>query len=1146
MSVLGDPLNTVVGQGGNNNGSSIIDSPHYIKLVEDLERLVDDDDPNQILTADNQQTIFGDLKNLIEVMSSHIENSSVTSDHHGYRAISRAVSVLLKQYECAYRLNMKVDELEDMLIASNGCGIGDASFLLADIIRAFGLPNYTTEKNCVAMLQAKFPLTSSSGENTQVSIRSLEGESLNSIDDVMSERSTKNISNVLYEGNNPLELENQKLINLLEEKDKKIEELEEALTATSDEKESLKKEIERVNGELNRSLLQSKYNSVDTTFALSQNLDFDDIKNRMEEEKRKYEEITVQSIGEMNALLEENKGLLDKQRILIDILHKSIDISSKLEDRLLVLKGEYDRLEAMQKIEPLAKEESKEQLNGSEQEVLEILLRVSEQIPEFIGTEVQKILNKRDLPLRDRIEEFSKLLADEIKYADINERDSELKKHVEFLKRQVYSQLKFIRDIGDSRTTLEWLNQYISPDELRAMIVEQSSIITGFIQDNVGEIVEESTLFDSLGINSDHHEFILAVDSFSDTYRNLRNRQAQELYTILCQSLTANDILRRFAERAQEQLVQLSNTIQSMRVTTSSQIQGIKQTCKDELEAVRAELIDSEKGRSELEIIIEEIRSNPDINGMLVKDILDKHGSDSSHEPSQEIRDIITLRNHLEEANRIIKEKDEQMESFKVKIDRELLELTNEVMRLTKESDSREVDAKYKLEDLNGRFESLSADFDRAKTESDGLKEEIIHMQKEKADMISSFNKKIEEVTNKFDEKEGKYQETIKDLQKKERDLQVNLSQQEASFISKMSERLKEIEEREKIALNELQEERNNHKLDIEIRDKLLDELKDALDTSSKAVASSIQESQLLNEQLRSTNQKLESALQENKLLEAKLEKSYNNAERQKTIAESQAKMQLISVRTALEEKVEDIKQEYFSKLRDLHVKITRMFREFVDINKPVTDDQIDNILQKVRNKIDKDLKLNEDAASALRDVNEIRKTLLTPMNIKVSRAVEELFNNYNEEKERSIKLKQNNPEKIIITNNIAKVREWEEWSRKIHSIIDDDSGSVKSMKEIRKRIEDFIHCSSPRGYMRKIKSLKVQKELIKKNIDKIVSLKHTCDGRLVIDGSIRVITIICMAIRRAQKYAGYAGVFRIHSTDSSSVYSTNVSSEII
>lgn len=918
----------------------------------------------------------------------------------------------------------------------------------------------------------------------------------------------------------------------------------------SDENAELKKKIDMKNQEIQK--LRNLFNELTLQFN-QQNLELSEIS------AGRIELVTyVQRLNEACKLLETHLEFAN---------NRVRDLSNNLEESLI-------------KTEELEKQQQQQQLQQQQQQIsqtsvhqsldltfLDSIRQLSEETIPSSSKQINDISNDEEVSVPQRIMQLFTFVIETLKqksksnFFNENSIDQDdvsnnsefqnMKKLASRFYSAALSELKFIQDLANSRSMQAWVIGR-NDEEIRFQLQTQCARLESFISENCDQISHDRTqpnLFDYLLVSSNHDPASLSasVAEFIDRFKEPKTAEGKQLYLMLLQSLTANDILQRYALEARNQCDLQTKEIRQLRNLNEIAEREVilEENNNNNNPEYEEENIDDEsqngdkrrrksrrnKSSKSAPAIIEKIRTTirnaiageKDLSELLTMlkciDILDEESIDQNKyarkiekKLSQEISDSqeakAKLSNIENKANNELKTLKNEMDRLCNDFQKKQKELHKEI----KDKDNTISDLSHKLGVSSSQYQSLLKESEKNSSllaeENDKI---ATDMQKEFEDQKKQYNKIINELKNEVSAMQARVEQSENESKEKVLAIKASSKKKQMKLVT---------------ALRNIQTKLEKSESD---RFTKIAELTKQLESSQKSEEEAVNEAKKLKDEINELKSKISTLTVEQKMMNSRLASKDEKMKREKALFDSQLKLRLFAAESDSKAKMETLKNELNLKTQEFMTRICRTFKEMFYVNQPVNEATVDQILSKVRARLtmlEKDSFVAEEANHELQSIRQILEQNRgegSSKFTKISTTVSEIIDKKNklEQEVNSLQQQVKSFKKDVVdaravlmqnTNN----KEWEDWARKLYSLISGGFNIVKSPNEIRNVIEEAIFAAIGNKIIwRRLDCLRAEKKLIIRGVLRVKSKKGQ-------PPTLTQLITIGIVIGRMQKMSGH------------------------
>ncbi|KAK8894558.1 hypothetical protein M9Y10_022993 [Tritrichomonas musculus] len=728
--------------------------------------------------------------------------------------------------------------------------------------------------------------------------------------------------------------------------------------------------------------------------------------------------------------------------------------------------------------------------------------------------------------------------------------------------RAALSELKFIQELANSRNIQAWVIGR-DDEEVRFQLQTQCARLESFIAENCDQIQNDRlqpNLFDYLLISSNHNPSTLSANiaDFIDRFKEPKTSEGKQLYLMLVQALTANDVLQRYALEARNQCDLQTKEIRQLRNLNQiaereinyddNNSSGNVTNTEYEIDDIDDDNINDDKRRRKNKknrlskgssAAIEKVRSTirsailneKGLQELLTMlkciDILDEECFDSNKYTrkiekrlSQEISDSQETKNKL---NSIVNEANNQLTVLK----EEMNKLNGDFQKKQKDLQKEIADKDSKINDLSQKLDISNSQYENLVRENEKNSTLIVE---ENNQINAEMQKQIEETKKQYDEIVNDLKNEVNEMQRR-----VDQSQNDAKEkIIGIKSSSKKKQAKLVTALRNIQTKLEKSESE---RFTKIAELTKELENSQKSEEEAKSEVRKLTDEVNDLKSKISTLTVEQKMMNSRLASKDEKMKREKALFDSQLKLRLFAAESDSKAKLETMKNELNLKTQEFMTRICRTFKEMVYVNQPVNEATVEQILSKVRARLtmlEKDSFAAEEANHELQIIRQqlelyqsegspIKEGQNQPKFIKVSSCVGEIIEKKKqlesevtslEQQVKSFKKDVVDARAVLMQNTNNK--EWEDWARKVYTLISGGFNLVRSPKEIRNVIEEAIFAAIGNKIIwRRLDCLRAEKKLIIRGALRVKSKKGA-------PPSLTQLITIPIVVGRLQKMSGH------------------------
>ena len=1173
----------------NEISQAIHNLPQFIQLANAVEDVTKDNEIPDELAKEEQELLLNSLNQLLLAIDQETENDSIP----GLNTISFTINLLLKQVKSTKNLKQKSNIL-------NKNEENENSNLIEKLKEGLALPENTDESNILDYLTSLIDDKNDFSEihlKLQEALRTIalkdefKDERNNEIVE-LKQKIAKLSGSPIYTSQNDFYLEGnedertrteviedeetEKMIAKIQKQKAKIEKLENAIEDISSEKDDLEARMRALEEENEKLKLKMQYQSTlsnDSDKSPSK-MDINEIQTQYEEEKLQTQKILEDTMNDYMQALEDAATIQEKYMPLTDLIQRSIELHKTTELQLQKALQERDDLKGKNKLlqDQLQSTKQNTQNNGTAtgilsfavnddlssiralsfqnganaNKVLDILFEISQNISEENGLNVQTLIEDDKLDLEGKVTETLEILEEETREKK-QEKELENQKEMNvILRRAVNNEFSFIQKLCNSKDTVEWLNEDISPSELRQMLSLETKKISNFISNNALGLVEDSYVLDYAGLNSINiDETNEKIEEVMTKYIESKSAEVQEIFLTLAEVIVANDVLRRFGQEAQQQCKKFNQIVKTCKQELETEKEKLQQEKDEEQRKLKEALQKEMKKRLKLEYLIR--GENRDINPEDIDQSIDQSMEEDDYLNDPDIKQLMDNQKKINSLENQLSQKNQEMEKYKQDTEKTLLNLNEMVDKITNEKKEKEEQYNKRISELNKQMEELETKLNKLSSDYANNLDKTSELTVENHDLVEQIKKHEDLLAQTQRQAKQQYEFTVQQLQEEIQSLQESYEQGKiiaATDIANMRKQFKKKYE-------ELQQNLEATTQKSNAKDSLLNDFKNQIDDLNQQMAESKEQLNKSIKQLQNENKTLSI---EKKILETKLQTKGKATDREKAMIESNWKMQLMSQKTKSDTAMEALRQELSLQMKNFMQRITNIFPDFIaDYSKQTDQDSIISMLEEIKKQLTSQKTVNFTASKAVEQIDEIKSFLNAPKNANALQLVKELSAKLTsqEEKINTLTEKQKQlPNTRIASkaqqknrlddNNIQKrstsTTEWDEWAQRIGEITTGRVCTMLTSNELRNLVEDSL-IENTSTSIRKCNTLREEKKVLLAVLNSVSSTVMRTNRKCLYTSyfpssstislkmkkcSLRHLILIGMTIRRVQRLTGH------------------------
>lgn len=891
-----------------------------------------------------------------------------------------------------------------------------------------------------------------------------------------------------------LKLLNQTLQNQISEQKDRFSQLNEKYKRMSTDNDSKQYQIQTMKMDLDKLMIENE--------ELKRLIEHQRIMLHDNNSKSKDDQITA-----MNKIFEEFAKQIE------EITNELKCVSDNRNDLLVLLHKQQLALDAIQipnTTEPIQKEEFNSNYyivhqlidylsKAGNDEIIAILSNEQEEAEERIIKSFDLLYKEKDrnqtqiIPEVKEIEEVDEQEVDvDDSYMEIEQLNDEdkilaLKNQNQRICNYLISVLRFIDKISNSSETQDWMIESLATNEIRDALVAQCKRVESFVKQHQLSSDEEITF-------TDLPKYV------PKTLNDILDKK--ELISIVLQSSLANDIMRKYLQNMEEQMMIQAEQIQTMKFEIShSADASVEENMRDELiverqtrlkiqeelEQIKTELRDYIDGNTDEETKLKKARLIHKANQALKEVQAENESLLSRSFMNEDSKDYIAMlekkiqeeteKNEVlskeiqkisEDAKCVVKLLKKQIKSFKKTID-EKDQIINQL--------TSKVDNHQKVLDDKDEIHKKS------ESEKKQLTETIAELTKTLNEMAQQKDLELEELQKQLEEE---FNQQITNLKETINQLNIELTRKDEECISKM----KEFKKSHKSELHELNQQIEKQKsLSNELRnhyEPLHEELKSKLNSLRSEYDEQMKIIQNHDTEMKDIKGQLSTAKIESTMNQMKLKSAEEKWKRDRCLLETQYQMKIMSVENSKSSEIERMKIQSEKVFHDFLVDISSDFKEFIDFNSPINCQSTKIVFKNVRQKLDDmcshltEIDRAEDEIESIKEILQIedRSDILPQIASLVQKA-----NDFTRLSSEINQLEEYKSQFQDLNDKEERLNQWIKWAKRLHATITDEFSTRKTQRELMFSIEEALMASiGQRQIWRHVEILRTEKKILLSN----------------------------------------------------------------
>lgn len=676
----------------------------------------------------------------------------------------------------------------------------------------------------------------------------------------------------------------------------------------------------------------------------------------------------------------------------------------------------------------------------------------------------------------------------------------------------ISANIRFIDSLIESKDKAQWIIKPYNFEDYRKILIEQVSRVKSYMKENSIVPVDEKTLFDSLLLEVDPIKSTTDVSEFLEQFTNGNMSEKESLlFHLLAQSIAANFALKKYSNECRNQCIHQIAEIKQLRFDVANNRQDYNAQVEDETielaNKLDAEREENERLREKIHslrnLIIKKSANADDHDFMDLINAID-NGDDSDHSMSV-INVLEGKTNELQQSKEMLL----NVESDKQRILGELSALKDQKAKS---------EAEY-LEKINDLQKSISELTTEAAATTQKLQERF--NQSEEAN--NTLNQKITELNELVESLRSEITKSdteIKRIKKEKKTIEDSY----ADYKDAAQLTMQKLIEKSRSRINKAKQDKEKAIAETKAVQQQMQEMSEANDVASEQKLQKIAELNGIISDLQSeitqTRSAMSSVQVENKLLATKLGGTEERLKRDLSIAESQFKVRAMSIETECQTKLD--------KQRVALEKQTTQLVEYVfglfSVSQPsenVTVAGAQELLCDVHDKLQHLSEVEKEYSDLLLQEANVRKLLRAGKTDKITDSIQKILDetvslhkSLKDLEAKNKAMKKDVIEARALGDTFRQNKEWEEWARKLSSLVCGGYCVCQTPKLLRHGVEEAVlGALGDKNTWMRLDLLRAQKKILKSgaNLEKRGPQNLTSTMAVV------------RAISRLQKLSGHA-----------------------
>ncbi|OHS97535.1 hypothetical protein TRFO_36259 [Tritrichomonas foetus] len=776
---------------------------------------------------------------------------------------------------------------------------------------------------------------------------------------------------------------------------------------------------------------------------------------------------------------------------------------------------------------------------------------------------VLDILNEENEPAITKVVEILEILIKKIQQQKIeqknqiemmkNSQNDKIIQYNERLMQYCTSMIQFFEHLANSGEMQGWMIDLPCHEDLRPLLLSQCNKIEAFMTQNK-EFKEFS---------EDFLSFPSRIESFINENNIYKEIDWNELFLILQLCSTANDALRRCADRMNDANHHLTCDIKTLRYELKQSNHDAEIRLQETSSKLQKQINEHKKARDSAEKLLQQIVSELQLSrnsGETLKKCLLLINGDQSdnytNSPSQSTSEILSETS----SDNSLKKNSKSKRLTKIDSDENSsecseIESKNIKIKKTNSADTSKFDT-YQKEKLEAQINALTDEknflinqnqnleqkimlFDSLQISKNALEIEVRNLKKE----IEKSNKIIHDLQSSLDATQTEANNLKKVVNDQNSRLTV-LDDLESSQIIKDQEieSLNNEIEIWKTKHNKLDSSINEDKMNLRkgYKDKinrlkgdlrtqlqknedlrnhfepLMNDLRQKLQDSRTNESNQIKLAQEFEESNQRLNSEINTLRIENRMLKMKHDATEEKLLRDKNLIETQCRMKLLNLEMQYQGEIEQKQAEFQCHNHEFYIQICQRFKEFVNFNNEITENSVFEVLDKVVHEITNVTETNHKLEENVSELATVKALIGCENDEKIVDLLTKLISKchkYNQLKNQHKKLihkiKEENEQQaknLHSTFTDATLYEWEQWAKKLSALISDNFLSLRTAKELMFSIEEALVGSiNQRMTIKRLEMLRLEKSILVSGILDKINSNYTNSNHTNNNSNIRI-----------------------------------------
>ena len=660
----------------------------------------------------------------------------------------------------------------------------------------------------------------------------------------------------------------------------------------------------------------------------------------------------------------------------------------------------------------------------------------------------------------------------------------------------------FMDQLANSKDVQNWLIDAGYEDDYRTLLMAQCGRIDSFLKQN-------QLVVDTQPLCLTFTEFpALLKEKIHEI--PTEDRELVLLVQIVC---LANEVMRKFGNHLVEQVQHLTSDVSQLKHELMKTNEDIQEQIEDATHTMEKELEQQKEENEHTRLVLQKLYQT--LKGMKGNDSIEKCIGILTGEVSlDDSDDSVEAEPTVDEKTTAV----EQVSVLKLKLQKRKQDLKKvgiELVRMEKE-----------IKDLRNSLKERNA-------QNDSLATKLANLEDENMDLRRTIEQQMEEIDNNKEETKASLEALANEYEGRIRQIRVQAEDERKKYEAAVIE----AENEKKNIRREMRDELRKAQNECELQTQRTEELRNHFEPILADLRNKVKEAREGESQAQAEVQKLEAQVKEMKadlstsridmkMLQMKLAASEEKMKRERSLLDTQIRMKIMGAETEHQAALEEQRAEFESKHHRFLVSVCEKFKDFVDFAAPISEESVQAVLDNVSHSFQELEERTETFEQCQTEITNIKRILglgesevsLIPAVTVLTKEVEEYQKSKqkieDEQKEATALLKQAQ----TVSNSEKAARDWEQWAKRVHSLITDNFSIAKTPKELQNALEEAIMgCFGQRQTKRRLEILRIEKGFFTSGLVK----PHT---QTTTKRQPTFRTMICVAatIHKLQKISGH------------------------